>query len=77
MNASAAAKQMIEDIEGEALVNNWPVYREVHRLVEAGLIEPVPETWPIRYRLSSAGRRSLAYEKGRALRTYRQLQERL
>jgi DNA-binding PadR family transcriptional regulator len=73
----ALREQMMVDVNGDIVVNGLSVYRELQRLSEKGLLTVVPSTHPVRYRLTARGRQGLAYERGRALRTYQLLQERL
>ncbi|MDB5179273.1 MAG: hypothetical protein JWN01_1216 [Patescibacteria group bacterium] len=56
---------------GRCIVN----YRAL--LIHAGLIEAVPGTRPVRYRLTKRGRSTLIAEREQAYRTYRLLQSRL
>jgi DNA-binding PadR family transcriptional regulator len=76
-HAYAIEQQMINDVQGAILIKSWAVYRELPRLVQAKLIDPVPETRPGRYRLTKFGRTILLSERANAERTLKLLQARL
>jgi DNA-binding PadR family transcriptional regulator len=73
----AIEQQMIEDTFGHIFVDSRNVYRELRKLVEDGLIEEVPGTYPKRYRLTHDGRRTLRSEQGWMLETYKQINSRI
>lgn len=77
MHAYAIERQMKTDIEAVMPVTSRAIYRELPRLAAAGLIEPVEETRPVRYRLTKFGRTILTAERAYAQRIFRLLQARL
>jgi DNA-binding PadR family transcriptional regulator len=76
-HAYAIQQQMVADVDGELIVRSWQVYRELPRLVGRNLIESVPATRPVRYRLTGQGRKVLASERASARHYAILLQERL
>ena len=75
-HAYAIEQQMKLDAQ-DMMIYSRAVYREIPRLVAAKVIEPVPATRPVRYRLTKYGRTLLVGERERSLRTYRLLQGRV
>jgi len=73
----AIEQQMIADVRGAILISSRSVYREMPRLIAAGLVAATADTRPQKYRLTPHGRRTLHTERERALQTYRLLQKRL
>jgi DNA-binding PadR family transcriptional regulator len=70
-------RQMQHDLRGSMHISSRQLYRDIARLELEGLLEAVPSTRPVRYRLTAHGRRTLTDERERTLQTYRILQERL
>jgi DNA-binding PadR family transcriptional regulator len=70
-------QQAITDVKGALTITERTVYREIPRLVTRGLIEPVANTHPQRYRLTPFGRRLLLAERAQSADRFRLLQARL
>src|SRR5664279_4983385 len=77
VHAYGVEQQMIADVQGSILVDSRALYRDIQRLVTDKLIESVPETRPVRYRLTKFGRTILLSERANAERTLKLLQTRL
>jgi DNA-binding PadR family transcriptional regulator len=76
LHAYAIEQQMVQDARGAIPVRSWAVYRELPRLIKAGVVEAVPATRPARYRLTKFGRTILASERAWAEQIFRLLQAR-
>lgn len=68
--------QAVADTQGALFIVEREVYRELPRLVAAGLVEK-SDGKPVRYKLTRHGRRLLTQEKVRLQRLTRLLTERL
>jgi DNA-binding PadR family transcriptional regulator len=76
-HAYAIQQRAIADVQGAIFVGSRAVYRELPRLVQAGLITLVPDTRPIRYALTKHGRTLLIAERIHAQNRFQLLQNRL
>lgn len=63
MHAYKLLMQMDADAPTGARMNSRAVYREIPRLIAKGLIESVPDTRPVRYRITKHGRSILLWER--------------
>jgi DNA-binding PadR family transcriptional regulator len=66
LSGYAVAQQVMNDINYSRQVYNWSVYRELSRLIDAGLVEIAEkDEEAVRYRLTPRGRTTLMVERAR------------